>query len=444
MTSKGRSALLKIGTTFASLDEFKVAAYTAAVSSSSRLLISHPPSSYEPWIELRCLPLGHKASSIRWSKACSYHIRAVRMPSKVFTVVEANDRHTCGWGKDEQGLLRAEKQMQNVLTGLKRGIERTRAADLAGTNYGTQSGGAKKKPSPAAQKTPARPVQAPLTVTPRLEKKRPFSAVANEQKRADEVLKAAEQSARRLNKSNLKADYQRLAQTDSIDLPNPEQGFHSARNLLIHLYAYAAQHDLPWYHVQASDRIYFVCNRRTSTSCPFELAITEGEDGEWRLTTQNLVHSKKCQNARGDIEAEENNEGPPSATSPLFSNFSASRPPAHKPLQQLDHLRFIVPMSSSSDRIKNTSNLPLSDLTAFFTATIPSSQSSRASLALSAVSDTDLRTVSSLSQLLQFEESTVGNLIEASVEDGKLEEAEKVTLSEALNGARQACNAAVQ
>ncbi|GAA6012405.1 hypothetical protein JCM10207_007076 [Rhodosporidiobolus poonsookiae] len=93
------------------------------------------------------------------------------------------------------------------------------------------------------------------------------------------------------SKRLLMKEIEKLAEGPPLSLPAPSDTFSDPRALLLRIYTWSHQRSICLNHGDYVGRITFICKPTSQgPRCPFEISMTEADDGEWSVTDWKREH----------------------------------------------------------------------------------------------------------------------------------------------------------
>ncbi|GAA5911713.1 hypothetical protein JCM6882_006950 [Rhodosporidiobolus microsporus] len=436
--SASSSLLPPLGTEFKSLLEAKLATYEAARNGSYRLRIFSSSSNF---VRLVCIGLGDLSALYKRSDhtPCSCHIRVSWDETKqIFKVSDVDDAHTCKFPSLDSTTARAASEDMNSFINKTRRAMRTGAANeqkkrsREETSPGGQVGVHDNSTRTGARQAAAGRAAASLS----LERKQKTSTLPITQKRTA------------ISKRDLSSEVAALAKRQRLFLPPSTHLFPTPRSALIHLYAWAEQHDLCLYHSNSPRRIQLICKPDSrAMRCTWEVVIGPQEGGAWRILSSctahdEALHARAAASGRSkplpaSLRALPSPLCPPPSGCITADDGSPEPPPPRKRLRPVvPPLQPYLALSPRSDSPAVPSSPLL--LSSFLAASFPTASSNDLSFLSSALVTAGIASTGDVAALVLFDDSSVVHLVEElearggwSAEEGRRVEA----MLQAMKGA---------
>ncbi|GAA6034209.1 hypothetical protein JCM8097_003781 [Rhodosporidiobolus ruineniae] len=445
-STSSSSAFPPKDTAYTSIEDFKRAAYTAAVDGCYKLSIFDSKAGRK--CILNCIGLGNKKQyrAGRPKCSCTADIRFSRN-TKQYVVYDSDSSHTCErLDPDSVAGRAATAEMRGRLDALQQDNRGSATVSYEGDECDDVDGGCDASPAPSAQtlsktrfgRDLVQPVR--FGAGPQTKRQRSRSLSSEEVSSSDEEQgRLPAPRSKRLKKASLQSQISALAQGPLLDLPSEQARFTTPHLLVIHIYAWAEQHSLMLRHNQSSARrvVFSWYGQNSRPRCPkFRVVLCEDEDGgDWRITSKDLEHSTEL---HADNYDPDNNSSPSGILSDTHQRSSVittstatssaphyhSSPPLHhvhlssKSSEGLPLHTQPTPPTPSSHTLFTSQPL---DLPAFLTSVFsPSSSPPSSSLLLhdnlAALLErfftfVGLSTTDELAALLLFEDQTVFDLV---------------------------------
>ncbi|GAA5860764.1 hypothetical protein JCM8547_005527 [Rhodosporidiobolus lusitaniae] len=248
-------------------------------------------------------------------------------------------------------------------------------------------------------------------------------------------------------KRALRGRVSELCERRNVKLPSNGQTFPTQLSILLEVYSFAHQNSIVLNHHNNNAGVVFTCRRDSrGKRCKYRLEGRKYVAGTWCFKAIELSHDKDAHRGKGRPTGQEGNkrkrdEGAFSRRSQSASKRSRQPQPALLNPGQSQAFPQLSASTSASPSLATPSTLTAPQLDSFLLYVFPSSSTNARQAILTFLSLSGVASITDLTSILSFEDSSVDNLVECTRQANGLSEGDAANVKKTLREIRRSIEA---